>query len=132
MDGADLKAGHLLCCAPKLVNKPNKRLGQRIQKIKDYLSLTPSVGVCFQRFNEPPTLSGYVDAAFASEDSTTSRVGYFFLSREKFGIVVFRKPFQSDDFFNRSRVSWTGAFLQEEPLAPAIPQGTQVISSQSP
>ena len=67
-------------CA-KLVNKPNKRLGQRIQKIKDYLSLTPSVGVCFQRFNEPPTLSGYVDAAFASEDITTSRVGYFFLFR---------------------------------------------------
>ena len=67
-------------CA-KLVNKPNKRLGQRIQKIKDYLSLTPSLGVCFQRFNDSPTLSGYVDAAFASEDQTTSRVGYFFLFR---------------------------------------------------
>ena len=37
--------------------------------------------MCFQRFNEPPTLSGYVDAAFASEDITTSRVGYFFLFR---------------------------------------------------
>ena len=64
-------------CA-KLVNKPTPRLGQRIQKIKDYLSLTPSLGVVFQRHSDSPTLSGYVDAAFAAEDS---RVGYFFLFR---------------------------------------------------
>jgi hypothetical protein len=63
----------------KLVNKPNKRLGQRIQKIKDYLSLTPSVGIVFQKQENSPTLSGYVDAAFASEDGAQSRVGYFFL-----------------------------------------------------
>jgi hypothetical protein len=65
----------------KLINKPNRRLGQRIQKIKDYLSLTPSVGIVFQKHIDSPTLSGYVDAAFASEDGALSRVGYFFLFR---------------------------------------------------
>ena len=65
----------------KLVNKPNARLGQRIQKIKDYLVLTPSVGIVFQRHLDSPTLSGYVDAAFASEDQAASRIGYFFLFR---------------------------------------------------
>ena len=65
----------------KLVNKPNRRLGQRIQKIKDYLSLTPSLGIVFQRNTNSPILSGYVDAAFASEDQHASRVGYFFLFR---------------------------------------------------
>ena len=65
----------------KLVNKPNKRLGQRIQKIKDYLSLTPSIGIVYQRHENSPTLSGYVDAAFASEDESQSRVGYFYLFR---------------------------------------------------
>jgi hypothetical protein len=65
----------------KLVNKPNKRLGQRIQKIKDYLSVTPSLGIIFQRHLDSPTLSGYVDASFASEDQSTSRVGYFYLFR---------------------------------------------------
>jgi hypothetical protein len=64
----------------KLVNKPNKRLGQRIQKIKDYLSLTSSLGIVFKQHNDSPTLSGYVDAAFASEDGA-SRVGYFYLFR---------------------------------------------------
>ena len=62
----------------KLVNKPNQRLGQRIQKIKDYLSLTPSVGIVYQKKFDSPTLSGYVDAAFGSEDESQSRVGYFF------------------------------------------------------
>ena len=62
----------------KLVNKPNQRLGQRIQKIKDYLSLTPSVGIVYQKQFDSPTLSGYVDAAFGSEDESQSRVGYFF------------------------------------------------------
>ena len=67
-------------CA-KLVNKPTPRLGQRIQKIKDYLSLTPTVGIVFQRHTDSPTLSGYVDAAFAAEDQAASRIGYFFLFR---------------------------------------------------
>ncbi len=52
-------------CA-KLINTPNLRLGQRIQKIKDYLELIPSLGVVFSRYDDPPTLSGYVDAAFAA------------------------------------------------------------------
>jgi hypothetical protein len=64
-----------------LVNKPNKRLGQRIKKIKDYLSLTPSLGIVFQRHSNSPTLSGYVDASFASEENSASRVGYFYLFR---------------------------------------------------
>ena len=67
-------------CA-KLVQKPTIRLGQRIQKIKDYLSLTSNLGVVFQRHSDAPTLSGYVDAAFAAEDKAISRVGYFFLFR---------------------------------------------------
>ena len=67
-------------CA-KLVNKPTPRLGQRIQKIKNYLALTPSVGIVFQRHIDSPTLSGYVDAAFAAEDQAASRIGYFFLFR---------------------------------------------------
>lgn len=67
-------------CA-KLINTPNLRLGQRIQKIKDYLELTPSLGVVFSRYDSPPTFSGYVDAAFAAEDGFASRVGYFYLFR---------------------------------------------------
>jgi hypothetical protein len=65
-------------CA-QMVHKPTKRLGQRIQKIKDYLSLTPSVGIIFEKHQNSPTLSGYVDAAYASEPDSQSRVGYFFL-----------------------------------------------------
>ena len=40
-------------CA-KLVNSPCPRLGQRIQKIKDYLSLTPTLGVVFSRHLDAP------------------------------------------------------------------------------
>ena len=68
-------------CA-KLVQKPTIRLGQRIQKIEDSLSLTSNLGVVFQRHSDSPTLSGYVDAAFAAEDQAISRIGYFFLFRE--------------------------------------------------
>jgi hypothetical protein len=35
----------------------------------------------YQRHTDSPVLSGYVDAAFASEDQSQSRVGYFFLFR---------------------------------------------------
>ena len=49
-------------CA-KLINQPTPRLGQRIKKIKDYLSATPSLGICFSRNPSAPTLSGFVDAA---------------------------------------------------------------------
>lgn len=65
-------------CA-KLINIPTPRLGQRIQRIKDYLSTTPSLGITFSRTADPPVLSGYVDAAFAAEDDFKSRVGYFYL-----------------------------------------------------
>ena len=63
----------------KLINEPTPRLGQRIKKIKDYLSATPSLGICFSRNKSAPTLSGFVDAAFAAEGNHASRVGYFFL-----------------------------------------------------
>ena len=65
-------------CA-KLINIPTPRLGQRIQRIKDYLSTTPSLGITFTRTAGTPVLSGFVDAAFAAEDDFKSRVGYFYL-----------------------------------------------------
>ena len=65
----------------KLVNKPTPRLGLRIMKIIDYLEQTPSVGIVFQRHKSPSLLSGFVDAAFASEENYASRLGYFFLFR---------------------------------------------------
>ena len=67
-------------CA-KLINVPTPRLGQRIQRVKDYLSTTPTLGITFTRTADPPVLSGYVDAAFAAEDNFKSRVGYFYLFR---------------------------------------------------
>ena len=63
----------------KLINTPTPRLGQRIQKIKDYLLQTPALGITYSREKENPFLSGFVDAAFAAEDGVASRVGYFFL-----------------------------------------------------
>ena len=64
-------------CA-KLISKPNLRLGRRIQKIKNYLIETPSIGLIFQRNRDAPTLSGYVDASFSAEEQ---RIGYFYLFR---------------------------------------------------
>ena len=63
-------------CA-KLINQPTLRLGQRIQEVKDYLAETPSLGITFTRNPQAPILSGYVDAAFASEENFVSRIGYF-------------------------------------------------------
>ena len=68
-------------CA-KLVNKPTKNLGFRIQQIKKYLSETVSVGIIFQRHAAPLNLSGFVDAAFATEGDSISRLGYFFMFRQ--------------------------------------------------
>jgi hypothetical protein len=65
----------------KLVNSPTPRLGLRIQKIIDYLAETASVGIVYQRHKAPSLLSGFVDAAFASEENYSSRLGYFFLFR---------------------------------------------------
>ena len=66
----------------KMVHQPTKKLGLYIKQIKDYLVATPSVGICFERKKTPLNLSGFVDAAFASEDEAVSRTGYFFLFRE--------------------------------------------------
>lgn len=65
----------------KLQNTPNKRLGEKIEQLKQYLAQTTSVGIVFQRRSNPLLLSGFVDAAFATEDEATSRIGYFFLFR---------------------------------------------------
>ena len=67
-------------CA-KLVNSPTPRLGLRIKKILDYLAATPTMGLVYQRHKNPALLSGFVDAAFASEENYVSRCGYFFLFR---------------------------------------------------
>lgn len=64
----------------KLQNTPTKNLGVRIQQIKNYLLETASVGIVFQRKGpSTPILSGFVDAAFATEGEAVSRLGYFFL-----------------------------------------------------
>jgi hypothetical protein len=68
-------------CA-KLINKPTKNLGLRIQAIKNYLAETPSLGIVFQRKPGSKPLSGFVDAAFATDADAFSRVGYFFLFKE--------------------------------------------------
>ena len=63
----------------KLQNRPNKKLGAHLQKIFSYLCGTISLGIVFKRSTgETPLLSGYVDAAFATE-ATASRIGYFYL-----------------------------------------------------
>ena len=67
-------------CA-KLVNVPTRNLGVRIQQIKNYLLETASLGIVFQRNKNADTLSGFVDAAFASEEDSISRIGYFFQFR---------------------------------------------------
>jgi hypothetical protein len=63
----------------KLQNQPNEMLGKCLQKILMYLSTTRNIGIVYYRRPESPTLSGYVDASFATEDEAYSRIGYFFL-----------------------------------------------------
>jgi len=73
----------------KLQNKPNKVLEKCLKKIFDYLSHTRHIGVVYNRDNNVPLLSGYADAAFASEDESVSRTGYFYLF--KGNLVSFRR-----------------------------------------
>jgi hypothetical protein len=63
----------------KIQNKPNVVLENCLVKILEYLSYTKHIGVVYKRNPQAPLLSGYVDAAFASEDQTLSRTGYFYL-----------------------------------------------------
>jgi hypothetical protein len=67
----------------KMQNKPTKILGKCIEKILFYLSHTKKLGIVYSRKNtDVPTLSGFVDASFASPDENYfSRVGYFYLFR---------------------------------------------------
>ena len=64
----------------KMQNKPTKILGKCIDKILLYLSCTKNIGIIYQRKPNAPVLSGFVDAAFGSEDEDLlSRIGYFYL-----------------------------------------------------
>jgi hypothetical protein len=66
----------------KMQNCPTPALGKAIQKILQYLSSTKGYGIIYQRKSNPPVLSGFVDAAFGSEDENMlSRIGYLFLFR---------------------------------------------------
>ena len=64
----------------KLQNKPTKILGKCIEKILFYLAATKNFGIVYERKpTDTPILSGFVDAAFATEDENfLSRVGYFY------------------------------------------------------
>jgi len=66
----------------KMQQQPNGVLESCLKKILEYLASTRSVGIIYERREEKtPLLSGYVDAAFGTEDEAQSRVGYFFLFR---------------------------------------------------
>ena len=66
----------------KMINKPTKIFGKCILKILLYLSCTKNVGIVYQRKNDAPVLSGFVDASFGSKDEHfLSRIGYFYLFR---------------------------------------------------
>ena len=63
----------------KEVNQPSPSLLKKLQKIFSYLSTTRNYGLVYRRpSQDTPTLSAFVDAAFASEDGELSRVGYLF------------------------------------------------------
>lgn len=62
----------------KMQNRPNKILKKCLEKILQYLASTKTIGIVYQKHIDAPLLSGKVDAAFASEDESLSRVGYFY------------------------------------------------------
>ena len=62
----------------KIQNKPNVLLENCLVKILEYLSYTKHIGVVYKRNPQAPLLSGYVDAAFASEN----RLGIIIYSKE--------------------------------------------------
>ena len=65
----------------KLQQLPNAVLAKCLKKIFEYLAATRGVGIVYERKTNTQLLSGYVDAAFGTEDEAQSRVGYFFLFR---------------------------------------------------
>ena len=65
----------------KLQQLPNAVLAKCLKKIFEYLAATRGVGIIYERKTNTQLLSGYVDAAFGTEDEAQSRVGYFFLFR---------------------------------------------------
>ena len=63
-------------CA-KWQNRPSRKLWRWLLQIKKYLYATLSVGIVYRRSTSAtPLLSGYVDAAFATEDDAVSRLGW--------------------------------------------------------
>lgn len=65
----------------KLQQTPNRVLEKCLNKILEYLASTRQVGIVYERKNNTQLLSGYVDAAFGTEDEAQSRVGFYFLFR---------------------------------------------------
>ena len=66
--------------ASKWQNSPSNKLWRWIEQIKKYLAGTVSMGIIYKRSSmSTPLLSGFVDAAFASEQKTISRLGWFYL-----------------------------------------------------
>jgi hypothetical protein len=64
----------------KWQNKPSRKLWRWLLQIKRYLVGTISLGIIYQRStNTTPLLSGFVDAAFAAEDGSRSRLGWFYM-----------------------------------------------------
>jgi hypothetical protein len=66
-------------CA-KMVNQPTKNLTARLAQIFNYLAQTHTLGLVFEKPKQPveSLLTGFADAAFATEDETQSRIGWFF------------------------------------------------------
>jgi hypothetical protein len=63
----------------KEISKPTQKLVQRLDSIFKYLSNTKSMGLIYQRPSlDTPILSAFVDASFAGEASSASRIGYFY------------------------------------------------------
>jgi hypothetical protein len=66
--------------ASKFQNRPSRKLWRWLSQIKKYLAGTTSLGIIFQRGkSSTPLLSGYVDAAFATEEGAKSRLGWIYL-----------------------------------------------------
>jgi hypothetical protein len=66
-------------------NCPDKTLVKKIAQIKKYLADTAHLGIVLKRSgltSDAENLSGYVDAAFATEEKCASRIGYFFFFRK--------------------------------------------------
>jgi len=64
----------------KEINKPTQGLSKRVECIFRYLSSTKDLGIVYKRPTlDTPVLSAYVDASFAGEAESASRIAYLYL-----------------------------------------------------